>query len=47
MWGWPVQTDEDKKPPWTECPDCGAPMIDDDGKSNSYCPICEENEYPW
>ncbi len=58
MWWWgapgppgtvapPAEAAEDKPLPWTPCPDCGAPMIDDEGSSWPYCPICIDEEYLW
>ena len=52
-WMMPESTeemDEDGTPklPWIPCPDCGAPMRDDDKTSWPYCPIClDEEDYPW
>lgn len=50
--GWMACPDEveasNETPTWEPCPQCGAPMEDDQGASWPYCPICEQDgEYPW
>ena len=47
-WNVPVPEEDDDPLEWSPCPDCGAPMIDDNKKSIPYCPMHdEEMEYPW
>ena len=49
MWGYvaAASVEPPETPTWTPCPDCGAPMEDDDETSWPYCPICLDGEYTW
>ena len=49
MWGWVNTPVTEEKATWEPCPDCGAPMRDDDQESWPYCvnPSCDGEDYEW